>query len=148
MLANHNMCREHGRLSLRFDYNIPKSRYTYPTISNLSYMLFFGTQCVTTLIICLITSQHSATTSIHGSTPLNEMIEVSIMAAKPNSTGYKAVPLPSDQMTQPSIPSFKACSLSPRNIIKQSISLICKSINQLSHPGQLKARANDLELMR
>ena len=56
MLANHIMCREHGRLSLRSDYNIPKSLDTYLTISNLSYMLSFGTFCVTTFIICLLAS--------------------------------------------------------------------------------------------
>ena len=135
-VANHIVCREHGHLSLHFDYNIPKSLDTYPTTSNLSYMLFFGTQCVTTLIICLITSQHSATTSIHGSTPLNEMIEVSIMAAKPNSTGYETVPLPSNQKTQPSMPSSKTCSLSPRNIIKQLNSSIWRSTSQPSLPGE------------
>ena len=123
-LANHLVSREHGHLFLHFGYDIPKSLDTYLTISNLSYMLSFGTHCVTTLMICRLKSQRSASTSIHGFGMSNEMIKASIMAAKPNLTGYKAVPLTSNQMTQPSILSFKACYLLPRNIIKQSISSI------------------------
>ena len=94
MLANHIMCREHGRLSLRFDYNTPKSLDIYLMISNLSYTSSPGTLFVITLTVYPPKSEDSANTSTHGFSMSNETTRVSILVANLNFRGYEMVTLP------------------------------------------------------
>ena len=94
MLTNHILCREHGHLSLRFDYNIPKSLESYLMISNLSYTSSPGTLFVITLTVYPPKRKDSANTSTHGFSMSNETTRVSILVANLNFRGYEMVTLP------------------------------------------------------